>query len=214
MIRANGVPIGGLVDLTARKEQVPESTWLGYVSVADVDATAAAFRSKNGKVLKEPFDVTKFARAAVVTDPQGAILGLVRAAKGDPPDAPPAEGRFLWTEYVAQDAEAAMSFYRDTLGYEAKRMDAGVDLLYWVLARGGVNRAGLYTTPWKEVKSNWLPYIRVADADAAAARAKALGGRVAVAPREDIRDGSLAIVVDPTGAAVALQKWPFEKDGK
>jgi hypothetical protein len=214
VISANGVQIGGLLDMTASKEQLPESIWLSYVSVSDVDASAAAFLSKKGKVLKEPHDVTKAARAAVVADAQGALLGLVKAAKGDPPDAPAAEGTFLWTEYIAQDAETAMVFYRETLGYEDKRMDAGVDIPYWVLAKGGVNRAGLYKTPWKEVKSNWLPYVRVADAAAAAAKAVALGGRVALAPRPDVRNGSLAIIVDPTGAALALQQWPFEKAGK
>ena len=48
----------------------------------------------------------------------------------------------------------------------------------------------------------------------AAEKAKALGGRVVLAPRADIRNGSLAIVVDPTGAALALQKFPFEKAAK
>lgn len=213
VIRAHGMQIGGLLDM-AGKEKLPESMWLSYISVTDVDASAAAFLSKSGKVLKEPHEITNVARAAVVADPQGALLGLVKAAKGDPPDAPAAEGTFLWTEYVAQDAETAMVFYRDAVGYEAKRMEAGVDIPYWVLAKGGVNRAGLYLTPWKEVKSNWLPYIRVADASAAAAKAKALGGRVVLEPKANVRNGSLAIVIDPTGAAIALQQWPFEKAGK
>lgn len=217
IIRQKGQPIGGLVDMTARKEQLPESTWLGYVSVPDVDATAAAFKEKGGAVLKAPFDVAGIARAAVVTDPQHALLGLIRIAKGDPPDTSPADGRFLWIEHMAKDAPAAMAFYRDVLGYDAKPLDAGVagvDFAYYALGRGGKNRAGLYATPWKELNSNWLPYVLVADAAAAAGKAKALGGRVVLAPRADIRDGSLAIVVDPTGAALALQKYPFEKDGK
>ncbi len=91
---------------------------------------------------------------------------------------------------------------------------ACADLSYFALARGGKNRAGIYPTPWKELNSNWLPYVLVADAAAAAEKAKALGGRVVLAPRADIRDGSLAIVVDPTGAALALQKFPFGKNGK
>ncbi len=217
IIREKGQPIGGLVDMTTRKEQLPESTWLGYVSVPDVDATAAAFRDKGGAVLKAPFDVAGRARAAVVTDPQHALLGLIHIARGDPPDSPPAEGRFLWIEHMAKDAPAAMAFYRDVLGYDAKPLDAGVagvDFAYYALGRGGKNRAGLYATPWKELNSNWLPYVLVADAAGAAEKAKSLGGRVVLAPRADIRDGSLAIVVDPTGAALALQKYPFEKNGK
>ena len=79
--------------MTLAQEHLPESTWLGYVSVPDVDAAAAAFKEKGGNVLKEPFDVASLARAAVVTDPQQALLGLIRIARGDPPDAPPAPGR-------------------------------------------------------------------------------------------------------------------------
>jgi hypothetical protein len=197
--------------MTLRKADLPESTWLGYVSVPDVDAAAAGFKAGGGNVLKEPFDVAGLARAAVVTDPQKALLGLIRITRGDPPDTPPAAGRFFWMEHMARDAPSAMGFYRAVLGYDLLPIDAGVEFSYFALARGGKNRAGLYATPWKELNSNWLPYILVADAGAAAAKAKALGGRVVLAPRADIRNGSLAIVVDPTGAALALQKFPFEK---
>jgi hypothetical protein len=41
-----------------------------------------------------------------------------------------------------------------------------------------------------------------------------LGGTVLFAPRPDVRSGSLAIVADPTGAALALQRWPFERKEK
>lgn len=217
IIRQGGAPIGGLVDMTGRKEHLPESTWLAYVSVPDVDAVAKDFVAKGGKALKEPFAVGKLARAAVLTDPQKALIGLLHATRGDPPDAPPETGRFFWAEYMAKDAPAAMAFYRDTLGFEAKPLDAGVsgvDFAYYALGKGGKNRAGLYATPWKELNSNWLPYVLVADAAAAAEKAKSFGGRVVLAPRADVRDGSLAIVVDPTGAALAFQKFPFEKSGK
>jgi len=42
-----------------------------------------------------------------------------------------------------------------------------------------------------------------------AARAAQLGGRVLLAPRSDLRDGTLALIADPTGAVLALQKWPL-----
>jgi hypothetical protein len=42
-----------------------------------------------------------------------------------------------------------------------------------------------------------------------AAKVAALGGRVILPPRPEIRNGTVAIVADPTGGAVALQKWPL-----
>lgn len=41
-------------------------------------------------------------------------------------------------------------------------------------------------------------------------RVVSLGGKVILAPSEDIRKGSVALIADPSGAAVALQRWPME----
>jgi hypothetical protein len=214
-IRLSGAPIGGVVDVSARKAEVPASTWLSYVSVTDVDKTVAGWKNRNGKVLREPAAVGSYGRAAVVVDPQGALLGLARIAKGDPPDDMPVpEGSFLWMEYIAEDAPAALAFYGEALGYTAERVDGGANVDYFALKSGGVPRAGLYPRPWPELKSNWLPYVKVADAAAAAKKAEALGGRVLLAPKPEVRNGTLAIVADPSGAAVALQQWPIDAPAK
>ncbi len=214
-IRLAGVPIGGIVDVSARKAEVPASTWLNYVSVADVDKAAAAVRSRNGKVLREPANLGSYARAAVVVDPQGALFGLARISRGDPPDGVPAPiGAFLWMEYVAEDAPGALAFYKDALGFTADPVEDGTKVEYFALKSADAPRAGLYASPWKEVRSNWLPYIRVADAAAAAKKAESLGGRIALAPRPEVRNGTLAIVTDPSGAAVALQQWPIPEPAK
>jgi hypothetical protein len=34
-----------------------------------------------------------------------------------------------------------------------------------------------------------------------------LGGRVILAPRHEVRNGMVAIIGDPTGAAFAVQQW-------
>jgi len=213
--RLGGTPIAGMVDVSALKKEVPESTWLSYASVSDVDKAAAGIKGLKGKVLREPAEVGTYARAAVVADPQGALLGLVKLAKGDPPDGGQGpEGTFLWMEYVAEDAPGALAFYKDALGYDVNRLDAVTAVEYFVLKTGGISRAGLFASPWKEVKSNWLPYLRVADAAAAARKVESLGGRVLLAPKPEIRNGTLAIVADPSGAAVALQQWPIPEPAK
>ena len=210
-----GAPVGGIVDVSARKAEVPASTWLSYVSVADVDKAVAAVKSLNGKVLREPGAVGSYGRAAVVVDAQGALFGLARIARGDPPDAGlVAEGSFLWMEYIAEDAPAALAFYKGALGYTADVVEDGTKVEYFALKNGGIPRAGLYASPWKEIRSNWLPYVRVADAAAAAKKAESLGGRVVLAPKPEVRNGTLAIVTDPSGAAIALQQWPIPEPAK
>jgi predicted enzyme related to lactoylglutathione lyase len=51
--------------------------------------------------------------------------------------------------------------------------------------------------------SAWLPYVRVADAQAAAERARAAAGRVYREP-VDLGRAIVAIVADPTGAPVGI----------
>jgi hypothetical protein len=96
-------------------------------------------------------------------------------------------------------------------GAEHERPAVGeVGLEYFVL-RHGSPRAGLFQIPSTaaNVRPNWLPYVLVDDPSALAAKATGLGGRVLLQPSADRRKGTLAIVADPTGGVVALQKFPI-----
>jgi predicted enzyme related to lactoylglutathione lyase len=68
--------------------------------------------------------------------------------------------------------------------------------------------------PFDDVRSIWIPYVRVEDPDAVAERAVALGGKIVIPPRPEVRNGTLAVVLDPSGAPVALQKWSPTSDAK
>jgi predicted enzyme related to lactoylglutathione lyase len=185
--------------------------WLSYVSVENVDQAVELVSESGGRTLYEPIDL-EVARVAVVADPQGAALGLARLAESDPPDRPqPSRGHFFWMEYLAEDAAAAVDFYSGLLGFEhrVQKTEHGID--YHVLRRDGRTRAGLFQIPQdaRDVKPHWLPYVLVDDPGALAKRAAALGGQVILAPDPGIRGGTLAIVADPTGGALALQKFPL-----
>ena len=65
---------------------------------------------------------------------------------------------------------------------------------------GGQARAGIRLAP-SFVKPHWLPYVRVKEPERIAEIAKKLGGRVVVV------DSDSAILIDPTGAPIAIQKW-------
>jgi len=214
LVLAAGEHIAGIVDVDRDEPDQPIAQWVSYVSVADVDAAVERARQGGGKVLVAPLEVDDAGRAAAIVDPQGAPLGLVRLANQDPVDPlQPQTGRFFWREYLAQDADAALAFYRDVLGFESEVVERRQELVYHVLRRGR-SRAGLFEVHTPGVDPNWLPYLRVEDPAALAARVPALGGKVLLAPRSDVRGGSVAIVADPTGAALALQKWPFENGEK
>jgi hypothetical protein len=62
--------------------------------------------------------------------------------------------------------------------------------------------------PFANMQPLWLASVMVADPAASAQRAKELGGRVLLTPRMDVRKGSVALIADPSGAVLALQRWP------
>ena len=60
-------------------EEIP-SYWLTYFAVDDADAAVAKVRELGGGVPMEPMDAEGVGRFAVVTDPQGAIFGVIKNA--------------------------------------------------------------------------------------------------------------------------------------
>lgn len=196
-----GTPVGGIVPLVARgaDDREPISAWVGNLSVADVDAAAEVVRRGGGSVEREPVDAPDRGRIALVRDPEGALLLLLRASQGDPPDGEPPPGRWLWRELWAHDPEAAVRFYAELVRYESESVELG-GKPYRVMTTDEVPRAGIVEAP-RDVDPQWLPYVRVEDAAATAARAEALGARIVW------RDEDAVILVDPTGAPIGLQVW-------
>jgi uncharacterized protein len=206
--RSGGQPTGGIVQ---RKEtRTGPATWLSYLSVTDLDQAIGQVTSAGGTVVLVPTPVGAYGRVAVVLDPQGAPLGLagVTGTLAPEPAQPPLH-RFFWMEHLAKDGPAALAFYKRLGGYESSVASESA-IEYHVLKRQR-SRAGLLQIPpdLQGVQPNWLPYVRVADPAALAAKAVSLGGKVVIEPRAEVRKGTLAVVTDPTGAALALQKWPL-----
>jgi predicted enzyme related to lactoylglutathione lyase len=83
--------------------------------------------------------------------------------------------------------------------------------MQYLLKSHGYLRAGVGTLASdSEAAPTWLGYIRVENIDVVLQRTLAHGGKVLLKPRQDIADGELAIIADPTGATVGLLKWDYE----
>ena len=197
-----GQPIGGVVEAAS---DVGGSRWVGNLSVADVDRAADFVREHGGVVLREPVEAPERGRLALVRDPEGALLLLLRSTGGDPPDAEPETGSWLWRELWTQDVEAAKAFYTQLAGYQAETVQLEGHA-YPVLSAGGKPRAGLVAAP-PEVRAQWLPYVRVAEPEALARRAEQLGARIVM------QDENTAILVDPLGAPIGIQSWETIQTG-
>jgi hypothetical protein len=212
LIKQDGTAIGGIIPRRRDASTPYVAQWLSYVVVPNVDDAVRVFKQRGGKVIQGAINAQKGLRIAVVEDPQGAPLGLASGGPGTGTAAPPGLHRWLWMEYVARDVAPALTFYHKAVGFNFEISEAREGFTYYLLQTDRP-RAGLFRSPWTRSTSAWLPYVRVADPTATAARAAELGGTVALTPRAQVRQASLAIIVDPLGAAVALQKFPFDEGG-
>jgi predicted enzyme related to lactoylglutathione lyase len=205
LIRADGRYLGGMV-LLKDSADADYSRWLPYLSVADVDAAVRATETAGGAALIGPLNLGNIGRAAAVSDPQGAVLGLLRSRAGDPDDSiAPGPGRVVWNELLAADDADAASFYATLAGFEVSTTPRrGGE--YTVLRAQGRERAGIMARPDERLQPLWLTHFAVADVGVAARRAAELGGTVLLAPDPELREGTMAVVTDPNGAILALQQ--------
>lgn len=190
----------------------PQAFWGAYVSVDDVDAVVAYASKNGGAVHMDAMTVPGVGRMAAVADPEGAALMPFRGEQGDRSDEEDGVGDFCWIELMADDPEAASKWFAGAFGYdktETMPMDNGP---YTVLSRNGKGRAGVMGKP-APMPSYWLPYVLVDDVDEVAARAKANGGQVPMAPFDAKGVGRIGLIIDRQGAALGLIKFAAPENG-
>ena len=173
-----------------------------------MDSSAELTGKAGGQLINGPMDIPNIGRAAAIQDPQGAVVGLLRSKLGDPDDSvAPTDGHIVWNELLASDAGYAAVFYGMITGAEVKTIQRrGGE--YTLLRAQGRDRAGIMQRPADDIDPFWLTHFAVADPVAAADRAAELGGEVVLPPSPDFREGSVAVVIDPSGAILALHRWP------
>lgn len=205
--RSGNVYVAGMISIDRPADGTRFSRWLPYISVSDVDSAVARGVAAGATVAASARNLN-LGRVAALVDPQGAVIGLARSSIGDPDDktTAAAPGRPVWNELLANDTVAATAFYEDLGDYDTRVVDRP-NGQYTYLGRRGVNRAGMVKKPPVDEPPVWLTFFGVADPDAAARKAASLGGSVLLSPTTEIRDGTVAIVTDPSGAILVLQQW-------
>ncbi|RLA44278.1 MAG: hypothetical protein DRR42_20670 [Gammaproteobacteria bacterium] len=204
VVRNDNKLIAGILQVEPAEGSEREAVWIPSVSVVDVDAAVELVRANGGEILKGPADMEQRGRAVLISDPQRADMVLLRAKGGDPADDEPVIGDWLWDEVWTDDPEVSEAFYATVLGYD--EMIPGDD--YDVFMFNGKWRAGMRHLQDKNDHMLWVPVVRVADPGATAQRVEALGGVVWVTPEEAPVKGNTALIGDPTGALLLIQRWP------
>lgn len=206
-----GKSLGGLIGLGEREKMGVPPHWMGYVAVADCDATAANAKEKGGKVLHGPFTLEGVGRFAAIEDPTGAHFCLYQAAR--PGEKPPmgVPGTMCWNELMTRDTEKAKAFYTSVLGWDANAMPmdcpGGV---YTLFLQGGAMAAGMMgmdAPQFEGIPPHWMIYFSVEDCDATASKAASLGGKVCVPPQDIPNIGRFAVIQDPQGAVFSILRF-------
>ncbi|MCD6272442.1 MAG: VOC family protein [Deltaproteobacteria bacterium] len=205
-----GQPIGGMIEVQPKDGKKHAARWLASLSVPDVDKAAALVQKAGGTVHEGPVDMKNRGRSALVSDPQGAQLLLLHSSVGDPEDKEPPMGSWLWIELWSNDPEKAIAFYKELVGYSP--VDLKED--YWLLWKDKW-RGGVRLLLNEDLGIRWTPSVRVPDTVSISERVEKLGGQVLVQPRDvSIGSGSVALIEDPAGALLIVQRWSKQSFSK
>lgn len=183
--------------------------WNVYFRVLDCDSATARALAAGGRVLAGPFDVGTHGRMSYLADPEGAAFGLWQPFEHQGAGRIHEDGAVGWVELAARDTARAAEFYRAVLGWEVSEMEMPHGL-YRLFAAGGTQWGGLLgmTEEWGEMPAHWSIYWRVANVDAAVAKAKALGGTQCFPSFDAPGVGRIGRVNDAQGVGAYLIEFP------
>ena len=99
------------------------------------------------------------------------------------------------------------AFYKAVMGYD-DTLSVGEG--YGVFLHNGQWMAGIRHLETAMENLLWVPVVRVADPDATAKRVEALGGVVWLTPDQAPGNGNVALIGDPTGTMLLIQRWPSQ----
>jgi len=178
--------------------------WNTYVTVADVDATAAQVPGGGGTTMGDPFDVMDAGRMAIASDPTGAMFCIWQPKNHIGAYLVNEPGSYSWAELMTPDVDAALAFYGKIFGWKGSNVDMpGME--YTEIKLNDRSIGGAMKPPMDGMPAAWGVYFAVDDADKAAETTAARGGSVIQQPT-DIPPGRFAVLVDPAGAFFSVIK--------
>lgn len=112
---------------------------------------------------------------------------------------------FWWANLSTSDDAAAAKFYGSVLGWSYDEAPISETMVHRNATLGAHQIAGIDPLmPGSEWPTAWTNYVYLEDIDAAVATAKELGATIAMEPMDVMGEGHMAIILDPTGAAIGL----------
>jgi predicted enzyme related to lactoylglutathione lyase len=109
---------------------------------------------------------------------------------------------FVHLELATPDVTKAKEFYGKLFGWTFQDNDMGGGMIYSMFKPDDGPGGGMFSMPG--APTAWLAYVGVAEINAASAEATSLGAKIIRGPMEVPGHGWMTILLDPTGAAIAL----------
>ena len=108
---------------------------------------------------------------------------------------------FVHVELMTTDVGKSKEFYQSLFNWKLEDVP-GMD--YTIINVGEGTGGGMMRVPMPEMPSSWMAYVLVDDLAASTAKARSLGATICKEITEVPGMGSFSVMVDPTGAALAM----------
>jgi len=207
--QSDGKDVGGL---TPKIDEAADA-WTVYLKVDDIQAAVIAAAEAGGRVLHEPESVADLGEWALLEDPSGAEVAIWQAGSFVGFDIVDEAGAPCWFELHTKDFAAAVPFYEKVFGWKVTSIGDSDEFRMVVSGEQGTARAGIYDSarddgrPGSAPGSQWIVYLAVDDANAAASLVTANGGTVFDGPT-DTPFGRMSHAADSTGALFSFMQLP------
>ena len=199
---ATGAGMGGIMPRPPEMKDMPP-VWTGYVYTPDVDATCKQVIKLGGKIYKEAWDIPNVGRMAVIGDPTGSGLMIMKPLSTEQQSIPKpgTVGTVGWNELHAGDLNIAWEFYSKLFGWtKGQTMPMGEAGDYQLFQIDGKDVGGMMKRQEMPPVPMWFYYFNVDGIDAAAARITKAGGKIFMGPHEVPGPMWIVSAKDPQGA--------------
>lgn len=204
MMKLRGKHVAAVGPLMSEMQPV---AWSTYLATDDADATAKKVKDAGGTVIAEPFDVFGSGRMAVFLDPTGAAVLTWQAKEHKGAELANEPNTLVWSELRTTDMDKAKAFYKAAFDLDTEPFP-GMDYTMVKVgdhAIGGMVTIGEGMVP-EGTPPHWNVIFAVEDADAIAAKAEKLGGKVVAKPSDMPGVGRFASIADPQGGTFTVMK--------
>jgi len=201
----NGKPVAGIVPQLSVSNKSNNAVWINHISTPDISEAANKASEQGAKVLFPPTLFGSRGIDSIISDPQGALIGMLESSSGDPVDTQAVLGDWVWAQLFSSDLEKTAEFYTSVFGYELEQASHIDNKDTYMLISNNKARAGLAQLPADVTqRSRWVGFVSVDEINTVLVKAKEMGAKIIFSPNKDVFNGRIAIIADTNGALIGL----------